>query len=47
VQLIPGAGHAPHWETPQQFVALLTDFNGDIDGRPTVGDVWTDTDSVN
>jgi pimeloyl-ACP methyl ester carboxylesterase len=32
VQLIPGAGHAPHQETPQQFAALLTDFIGDLAG---------------
>jgi pimeloyl-ACP methyl ester carboxylesterase len=32
VQLIPGAGHAPHQETPQQFAALLTDFIGDLRG---------------
>jgi pimeloyl-ACP methyl ester carboxylesterase len=30
VQLIPGAGHAPHQETPQQFAALLTDFRADL-----------------
>jgi pimeloyl-ACP methyl ester carboxylesterase len=35
VQLIHGAGHAPHQETPQQFAALLTDFCGDLgDGFP-------------
>jgi pimeloyl-ACP methyl ester carboxylesterase len=26
IQLIPGAGHAPHLETPDQFTALLTQF---------------------
>ena len=26
LQLIPGAGHAPHLETPDQFTALLTEF---------------------
>lgn len=30
VQLIPGAGHAPQQEQPQQFAALLTDFIGDL-----------------
>jgi pimeloyl-ACP methyl ester carboxylesterase len=30
VQLIPGAGHAPHQEQPQQFAELLTDFIGDL-----------------
>jgi pimeloyl-ACP methyl ester carboxylesterase len=32
VQLIPGAGHALHQETPEQFAALLTDFSGDLGG---------------
>jgi pimeloyl-ACP methyl ester carboxylesterase len=31
VQLIPGAGHAPHQEAPQRFAALLTDFSDDLD----------------
>ena len=26
VQVIAGAGHAPHWETPDAFNALLADF---------------------
>ena len=26
VQIIPGAGHAPHWEQPDQFNALLEAF---------------------
>ena len=26
VQTIPGAGHAPQWETPQAFDALLEAF---------------------
>jgi len=26
VQVIEGAGHAPHWERPEQFNALLADF---------------------
>lgn len=30
VQLIPGAGHAPHQETPQAFTALLQDFLADL-----------------
>lgn len=32
VQLISGAGHAPHQETPRRFAALLTDFIGDLGG---------------
>jgi pimeloyl-ACP methyl ester carboxylesterase len=32
VQLIPGAGHAPHQEVPARFAALLTEFNGDLGG---------------
>jgi pimeloyl-ACP methyl ester carboxylesterase len=31
VQLIPGAGHAPHQEAPREFAALLTDFIVDLD----------------
>jgi pimeloyl-ACP methyl ester carboxylesterase len=31
VQLVPGAGHAPHQEVPRQFSALLKDFSGDLD----------------
>lgn len=31
VQVIPGAGHAPHQEAPQQFAALLAEFIGDLD----------------
>jgi pimeloyl-ACP methyl ester carboxylesterase len=30
VQLIPGAGHAPHQEVPQRFGALLTEFSADL-----------------
>jgi pimeloyl-ACP methyl ester carboxylesterase len=30
VQVMPGAGHAPHEETPQQFAALLTAFMADL-----------------
>lgn len=30
VQLIPGAGHAPHQEAPQRFAALLTEFSADL-----------------
>jgi pimeloyl-ACP methyl ester carboxylesterase len=26
VQVIPGAGHTPHWETPEAFDALLAAF---------------------
>jgi pimeloyl-ACP methyl ester carboxylesterase len=26
VQTIPGAGHAPQWETPEAFDALLAAF---------------------
>ncbi len=26
VQVIPGAGHAPHWEQPEAFNALLGAF---------------------
>jgi pimeloyl-ACP methyl ester carboxylesterase len=29
LQLIPGAGHAPHLETPEAFTALLTQFLAD------------------
>jgi pimeloyl-ACP methyl ester carboxylesterase len=29
IQLIPGAGHAPHLETPEAFTALLTQFLAD------------------
>lgn len=29
VQVIEGAGHAPHWETPDAFNALLADFLAD------------------
>lgn len=32
VQVIDGAGHAPHWEQPEQFNALLVDFIADITG---------------
>jgi pimeloyl-ACP methyl ester carboxylesterase len=30
IQLIPGAGHAPHLETPEAFTALLQDFLADL-----------------
>lgn len=30
VQVLPGAGHAPHEETPAAFAALLTDFADDL-----------------
>jgi pimeloyl-ACP methyl ester carboxylesterase len=30
VQLIPGAGHAPHQETPEQFASLLEQFISDV-----------------
>lgn len=30
VQVIEGAGHAPHWERPQRFNALLADFVADV-----------------
>jgi pimeloyl-ACP methyl ester carboxylesterase len=26
IQIIPGAGHAPHWEQPDKFDALLNEF---------------------
>jgi pimeloyl-ACP methyl ester carboxylesterase len=31
VQLVPGAGHAPHQEVPRRFSELLADFSGDLD----------------
>ena len=34
VQVIDAAGHAPHWEAPAAFDALLDAF--DRDTRPTV-----------
>ena len=30
VQLVPGAGHAPHQEVPRQFAELLTDFSASL-----------------
>jgi pimeloyl-ACP methyl ester carboxylesterase len=30
VQVVPGAGHAPHQEAPGRFVDLLTEFIGDL-----------------
>ena len=30
IQLIPGAGHAPHLETPDAFTVLLTQFMADL-----------------
>ncbi len=30
VQVIEGAGHAPHWERPERFNALLADFVADV-----------------
>ncbi|MCS6828489.1 MAG: hypothetical protein NZ553_17880 [Caldilinea sp.] len=33
VQVIPGAGHAPQWETPEVFNALLGAFLADCAAR--------------
>lgn len=33
VQIISGAGHAPHWEQPEQFNALLEAFIEDVVGQ--------------
>ena len=33
VQVIAGAGHAPHWEMPDAFNALLADFLADCGAR--------------
>jgi pimeloyl-ACP methyl ester carboxylesterase len=34
IQIIPGAGHAPHWEQPERFNTLLTEFVADaVHGR--------------
>jgi pimeloyl-ACP methyl ester carboxylesterase len=30
VQVIEGAGHAPHWETPEEFNALVAAFLADV-----------------
>jgi pimeloyl-ACP methyl ester carboxylesterase len=30
VQVIPGVGHTPHQEAPEQFAALMTEFIGDL-----------------
>ena len=30
VQIIEGAGHAPHWERPERFNTLLADFVADV-----------------
>lgn len=30
VQMIEGAGHAPHWERPERFNALLAEFVADV-----------------
>jgi len=30
VQLIPAAGHAPHWETPSEFASLLEQFIAEL-----------------
>lgn len=30
VQVLPGAGHAPHVETPQEFAGILTEFLTDL-----------------
>lgn len=30
VQMVEGAGHAPHWERPERFNALLADFVADV-----------------
>ena len=33
VQIIEGAGHAPHWERPERFNALLADFVAGVTQR--------------
>jgi pimeloyl-ACP methyl ester carboxylesterase len=33
VQIIEGAGHAPHWEQPQRFNRFLADFVADVRQR--------------
>ena len=33
VQMIEDAGHAPHWERPKRFNALLADFVADVGDR--------------
>lgn len=35
VQVIPGAGHAPHWEAPDAFNALLAEFLTDCGAGTT------------
>lgn len=30
IQIVPGAGHAPHAETPQAFTGLLEQFIADL-----------------
>ncbi len=34
VQIIPGAGHIPQWETTEQFDALLDGFMADCASHP-------------
>jgi pimeloyl-ACP methyl ester carboxylesterase len=33
VQIIPAAGHTPHWETPAEFDALIEAFASDCEAR--------------
>jgi pimeloyl-ACP methyl ester carboxylesterase len=34
VQVLPGVGHAPHQEAPEQFAALLSEFMSDLGEAP-------------